>query len=454
MTILERPIVLTTFLGYDPRHPGHFGLGSGVLEDTLEPKAVRGMHDLFGPEMDRWTQVENRLKKIFADFGYAEIRTPALEHLEVFSHTVGDDTDIVEKQMYQIQQAEGSEKLVLRPEGTAAFMRAVIEHQLHRTGKPQRYFYYMSMFRHERPQKGRLRQFHQFGAEIINDGTAEADAEIIALLHHIYGTFGVTEYEVKINSVGDGTCRPIYKEKLKAFLLPQLSSLCELCQKRFERSPLRVLDCKRESCQAIVKNAPKITESLCDPCRDHHASLKRRLTSLGIPFEEDPSIVRGLDYYSRTAFEFTSNLLGAQSALVGGGRYDGLSTRFGEASFPAVGFGLGVERLMLVLEQKQSLKDETRTPSFYFAALGDAAFETLFPLSFRLKRKGIAVEMGYEPKGLKNLLKQADRSGARYTLILGDTELKDGKAPLKQMKDGTQELIELKQLESELTRRV
>ncbi len=415
------------------------------------------MHDIFGTEMARWTVVEERLKKIFSDFGYSEIRTPVLENLEVFTHTVGDETDIVEKQMYLIQSKDGKEdndKLVMRPEGTAAFLRAVIEHQLHRTGKPQRFFYYMSMFRHERPQKGRLRQFHQFGAEIINDPTAEADAEIIALLHKIYGSFGVTEYEVRINSVGDEVCRPLYKEKLKAYLQPHLSSLCELCQKRYERSPLRVLDCKRDSCQVIVKNAPKITDSLCEPCQTHHLALKKRLTSLGIPFEDDPSIVRGLDYYCRTAFEFTSNLLGAQSALVGGGRYDGLSTRFGEAAFPAVGFGLGMERLMLVLEQKQALKDESRQPLFFFAALGELAFDSLYPLSMKLKSEGVSVEMFYEPKGLKNLLKQADRSGAKYTLIVGETELKDGKAPLKNMKEGLQETIDLKQLESELRRRV
>jgi histidyl-tRNA synthetase len=311
------------------------------------------------------------------------------------------------------------------------------------------------MFRHERPQKGRLRQFFQFGGELIMDPSAEADAELIALLHQIYQTFGISEYEIRINSVGCSNCRPVYKEALKDFLRPKFNELCELCQKRFERSPLRILDCKRESCQALIKGAPLILDHLDEACRNHHAMLKARLDSAQIPFIEDPNIVRGLDYYSRTAFEFTSNLLGAQSALGGGGRYDGLSERFGEAAFPAVGFALGMERLMMVLEEKKVLPDTRRVPRYHFIALGEAAFELLYPLSLRLKRRGVWAEMGYAPdKSLKSQLKQANRNGASFTLILGETELQNQQALLKNMATGTQETISLNELEEELMRRI
>jgi histidyl-tRNA synthetase len=417
----------------------------------LKVKAVRGMHDLFGPELERWLAVEERAKKIFGDFGYQEIRTPVLEHIDVFKQTVGDETDIVEKQMYTVKGDE--DELVLRPEGTAAFLRSVIEHQLHQTGRPQRFYYYLSMFRHERPQKGRQRQFHQFGAELINDATPEADAELIVLLDAFLKAFDITEYEVRVNSVGDSECRPLYKEALKEYFRPHLAALCAECQKRFERSPLRILDCKKEACRALAEKAPRILDNLCGPCETHHKRVTQRLTAAGVKFIEDPSIVRGLDYYIRTAFEFTSNLLGAQSALAGGGRYDGLSQRFGETPFPAVGFGLGMERIMLALDAKQAILPQGRRPLYYFAALGEPAFDVLYPLSLALKRRGVGVEMVYEQKKLKDLLKLADRSGARYTLMLGDREIQEGSAPLKNMQERTQESLALSGLEEELFRR-
>jgi histidyl-tRNA synthetase len=418
----------------------------------VELKAVRGMNDLFGPEMDRWLVVESKARQIFKNFGYGELRTPVLEKLEVFSQTVGDDTDIVEKQMYLVA-GDDSEKLALRPEGTAAFMRAVVEHQLHQTGRPQRFYYYLSMFRHERPQKGRLRQFHQFGAEFINDDSPEADAELITLLDAFLKSFDISEYEVRINTVGCNNCRPAYKELLKAYLKPHFDSLCANCQKRFERSPMRVLDCKKEGCQKIALGAPRMVEHLCADCTSHHTNLKKRLTAADVKFIEDTSIVRGLDYYIRTAFEFTSSLLGAQSAIAGGGRYDGLSSRFSNTNFPGVGFGLGMERLMLILEQKQSVVAAPATPKFYFAPLGLDAFDLMFPLSLKLKRRGVAVEMTYGQKKLKDLLKLSDRSGAKFTLMIGDREIQEGQAALKDMANRTQENIAIGQLEEELYRR-
>lgn len=411
------------------------------------------MHDLYGEEIGSWRQIETTLFQLLKSFGYEEIRTPVLENLEVFKGTVGDETDIVEKQMYTIEKE--SETLVLRPEGTAAFMRAVLEHQLHQSGNPGRYFYYLPMFRHERPQKGRLRQFHQLGIEIINDPSPEADAEIIYLLDQIYRKFGLTEYEIRINSVGCNDCRPVYKEVLKKYFQPRLAELCELCQKRFERSPLRILDCKKESCKAIAEKAPLITDSLCETCRTHHFKLKDRLKLLSVTYIDDPHIVRGLDYYSRTAFEFTSDLLGSQSALGAGGRYDGLSARFGKANFPSVGLALGMERLVLALETKGILPKGKSHPQYFFAALGEKAFQILYPLAFQLKSQGIWVEMLYDAdRGLKNLLKHANRFEADHALIVGDTEVASGQAVLKDMKAGTQDTIALQGIAAELTRRI
>lgn len=405
-------------------------------------KAVRGMHDLFGLEMAKWHWIENQVRQVFLDFGYQEIRTPVLEQIEVFSKTVGDETDIVEKQMYQV--VKETESLVLRPEGTAGFMRAVLEHQLQRDPVSQRFFYYLPMFRHERPQKGRLRQFHQFGAELINDGSPEADAEVITLLDTVYRKLGITEYEIRINSLGCQDCRPIMKSKLMEFLRPRLNLLCELCQKRFERAPLRILDCKRESCQETLKGHPILSQSLCNQCTQHHDQLKKRLQEAHVNFVDDPSIVRGLDYYSSTAFEFTSSLLGAQSALGGGGRYDQLAERFGEKPFPAVGFALGMERLVIALEAKDALPKSISNPTLYLAALGNQALDLLFPLSLNLKKRGIRTEMSYEPeKSLKSHLKHANRIGCLFTLILGEDELRKKIALLKDMSQQTQIEISL-----------
>lgn len=410
------------------------------------------MNDLYGQELAVWQAVEEKIKAIFHTFGYQEIRTPVLEKVEVFKGAVGDDTDIVEKQMYSIEKE--SETLVLRPEGTASFIRAVLEHQLHRNGA-QRFYYYLPMFRHERPQKGRLRQFHQFGAELINDASPESDAEVIALLHEIYRAFGVTEYTVRINSVGCHDCRPVYKEKLKSYFQPFLPQLCEQCQKRFDRAPMRILDCKKESCKTIAAKAPVITDSLCVNCKTHHGTLQVRLQQAEIPFQNDPTIVRGLDYYARTAFEFTSPLLGAQDALGGGGRYDGISQRFDAEPFPAVGFGLGMERLMLALEAKNALPAPKIRKQVYLAPIGKPAFDFLFSLGMKLRQKGIAVDTAYDlDKGLKWHMKQSNRVGASYTLILGDEEMNQGFALLKEMQTGNQEQVKLADILPTLERKL
>lgn len=423
----------------------------------MEIKAVRGMNDLFGDELARWQFVENRLRRIMTNFGYAEIRTPTLEKVEVFK-AVGDETDIVEKQMYQVQDRGAHadskpEVLVLRPEGTAGFIRAVMEHGLGNTGHRGRYYYLGPMFRYERPQKGRLRQFHQLGAELIHDASPEADAELILLFDHILTNLGLqkTHYEIRINSVMCKDCRPAYREKLIGYFMPHKAELCDNCQRRLERAPMRILDCKNEACKKLAEKAPLGIDNLDEKCRVHHARVKACLDAEKVTYVEDPYIVRGLDYYSRTAFEFTSNLLGAQSALGGGGRYDGLSARFGKQDFASVGWAIGMERVMLALEATGTVFPKQPGPLAYFAAMGEKAFDLLFPLHHKLKKAGLAIDMPYEKdKGLKWLMKQADRVGAAYAVMVGDYELGSGQAVVKQLSTGTQENVALKDLETYL----
>lgn len=416
----------------------------------MEIRAIRGMNDLFGSDLENWLAVEKKIETIFGTFGYREIRTPVVEDKRVFSQTVGDDSDIVQKQMYEVK-GSADESLVLRPEGTASFVRAVLEHGLHNSNHPQRYFYSLPMFRYERPQKGRLRQFYQCGAELINDPTPAADAEIVILLDSIYQTLKVPQYTIKINSVGCEQCRPSYRDTLKAYFRPHLPSLCAECQKRYERSVMRILDCKNESCQALAKTAPKLIDNLCAICKEHHVKFRTCLIETGTKFEEDPTIVRGLDYYSQSAFEFTTTFIGAQNSLAGGGRYDGMATRFGAKPFPGVGFALGMERLMLALAEGKVLHAQPLLPLYSFLPVGPRAFEILYPLSFELKRHGVWVEMNYDAdKSLKSQLKTADRSGASFALILGDTEIENGMAILKNMKQHTQELVSIATLQEEL----
>ncbi len=422
-------------------------------------KSVRGMHDQWGTALHQWRWVEAQIYRVLETFGYEEIRTPVLEHMEVFSKAVGEDTEIVEKQMYQVQDRGGSsestpEILVLRPEGTAAFIRAVVEHGIHLQGGVGRYFYNLPMFRYERPQKGRLRQFHQFGAELILSAAPEADAECISLLDQIYKAFGLKEYSIRLNSLGNTASREAFKTALVSYFGPHVAQLDEVAQKKFHRTPLRILDSKDEKIQALAKNAPRIVDYLEPKSLEHYEAVKSCLKTSGVDFVEDPTIVRGLDYYSETTFEFTSELLGAQSALGGGGRYDGLSERFGVASFPAIGWALGMERLILALDQSGLLRSNESLPVAYFAPLGKGAFEKLYGMSVDFRRKGISVAMSYEKeKALKWQLKQADRARAAFAVIIGDNELAANQAIIKDLKSGQQSTIPLNDIEAELLRR-
>ncbi len=390
-------------------------------------------------EIGLWHKVEAAARDIFHLYGYAEIRTPALEKLELFSRGVGQDTDIVQKEMYVIRnEREGD--MALRPEGTASVVRAYNEHNLAASGAvPEKLYYMLPMFRHERPQAGRFRQFHQIGAEALGVDSPAIDAEMIALVFQLMQRLGVTAFEVQLNSVGCSACRPTYREKLKAHLAGSFEQLCQDCRSRFERNPMRVFDCKNEQCQAIVAAAPVMIDHYCDTCRVHFADAQEYLTILGVPFAIQPRMVRGLDYYIRTAFEFVSSSLGAQSAILGGGRYDGLSEDIGGDPLPGVGFAMGVERVISLMPNDLSpVKSDV-----FIAVLGATALKPAMALQRDLRRVGIRTDIEYQPKSLKSQMKKAGKAGVAFTVIIGENELQQGKLVVRDMAESTQKDVNI-----------
>lgn len=404
-------------------------------------KGIRGFKDILPDEISVWQFVEQKAREVFHLYGYSEMRTPILEKLELFVRGVGEDTDIVQKEMYLIPgQREGD--MALRPEGTAPIVRAYVEHMLYAKGdykdRPYKIYYIGPMFRHERPQAGRLRQFHQIGAEALGVEDPLVDAEILALLQSFLLSLDVRETQLQLNSVGCMTCRPVYREELRNYLKARLNALCENCQGRYERNPLRVLDCKNEGCRVIVSQAPLISNFYCSICKDHLQQLQDLLQSLNIPYVMNPRLVRGLDYYMRTAFEIVSDQLGAQNAIVGGGRYDGLAQDIGGPPVPGIGFAMGIERLISL----QKVKPESYIPDVFIAALGKEAKREAFLLQNQLRDAGIKTEILYQDdRSLKSQLRAADKFRARYVIILGDDELRTGELTLKNMQEGIQERI-------------
>jgi histidyl-tRNA synthetase len=388
---------------------------------------VKGMNDVLPAAVGRWHEMEAVARDVFALYGYREVRTPAVEKAQLFARGVGELTDIVNKEMYVFED-KGEELLALRPEGTAGTVRAFIEHGAYVEG-PQKWFYMGPMFRRERPQKGRYRQFHQIGCEAFGIAEPIIDAEQIALLADFLGRLGVNA-KLKLNTVGDRACRPAYLADLKAYLTGRKAELCPDCNDRIERNPLRVLDCKVASCQPVLNDAPRLVDRLCEGCRDHFAAVKGALDALGVPYEVDPRLVRGLDYYVRTAYEFTSDALGSQSAVAGGGRYDGLVETLGGPPTPGIGFALGQERLALILEQSGRSAPERRPEVFFVSADAAGALEAL-KRGAELRRAGVACDL--DPRGgkMKAQFKQAERVGARYALVLGANEVSSGQAKLK-----------------------
>ncbi len=404
----------------------------------METRSIRGFHDVLPEDVKRWHRVEETAKAVFELHGFSELRMPVLEFTEIFARSLGSTTDIVEKEMYTFADRDGS-SLTLRPEGTAGVARSYIENSMWAKSPVTKLYYTGMMFRHERPQKGRYRGFYQIGAELLGPEEPSADAELIAMVWNILESAGITKYlTLELSSLGDGSCRPQYKEKLVAFFAPERERLCENCLRRLETNPLRILDCKVKGCSEIASRAPRMIDSLCADCASHFAEVREALDSVGVPYVVNPGIVRGLDYYTRTVFEITTGELGSQNAVAAGGRYDGLVEELGGPRTPAVGFAMGMERLIL-LHQAAFPEGFSREMSVFIAHMGEEARKMAFRLASELRGLGIPTEMEYGGKSLKSQFKRADKSGARLTLIIGEDEIRRGVVKVRDMDTGRED---------------
>ena len=414
--------------------------------------AIKGFADILPGEVELWQLVEQKAREIFATYNFLEIRIPILEKTELFSRSLGETTDIVEKEMYTFadQDAKGS-LLTLRPEGTAGVVRSYVESEMYKVEPVRKLYYLGPMFRRERPQKGRTRQFHQVGAEALGRGDPFIDAEMLLLLRDYFESVGLQGTELQLNSLGCKQCRPPYRERLLDFLREHQGSLCANCRRRMERNPLRVLDCKEPGCIAATKGAPSILDSLCAACSEHFSTVQGLLTQNNLSYALNPRMVRGLDYYYRTTFEWINYQLGSQNAVAAGGRYDGLVEELGGPPIPGVGFALGIERLTLLL--RAHLPSSEKGPVIYIAWVGDRARQWSFGLVQALRRKGLVAEMEGDPRSLKSQMRRADKLNASNVLIAGDNEFAKGRVVLRNMRNKQQEEIELESVESILLER-
>ncbi len=401
----------------------------------MKLSAPRGTYDILPGEARKWQRLEGEIRRIAALYGFGEIRFPMFEHTELFLRGMGETGDVVQKEMYTFQDKD-ARSLTLRPEGTASVARAFIEHGLHMSALPFKCFYIAPNFRYEKPQKGRYRQHVQFGCECFGAAEAQADAEVIALAHAILNAFGDLGVTLHINSIGCKECRPVYQKELKNWLRAREDKLCATCRERLDRNPMRVLDCKVETCKAVTADAPVISDHLCPHCADFAEKLGTLLTEMGIAFIRDPRIMRGFDYYTGTVFEFISNDIGAQGTVAGGGRYDGLVEELGGTPTPGLGFGMGLERLLLVLEEKSLLPPEEASAALYLAPMGENASGICGKLCRELRKLGFAAETDLCGRSLKAQMKYADKLGARYTVVVGDDELTKGEIGIKNMQTG------------------
>ncbi len=398
-------------------------------------KTLRGMQDILPDDIIIWQFIEQQAKDIFEIYNFQEIRTPILEMAELFLRSIGEDTDIVEKEMYIFDDKKGR-KVALRPEGTASVVRAYIEHSLFNLPSPRKFYYIGPMFRYERPQKGRFRQFHQIGVEVFGVKSPSVEAELLYILKNFFEKLKINRLAFEINSIGCKECRQEYKEKLFSFLNDKISFLCNDCQRRFNKNPLRLLDCKVPTCRETLKDTPLILDYLCEECKAHFENFKEELSFLGIEFVINPKIVRGLDYYTKTVFEVTTTMLGAQNAVAAGGRYDDLVEMFGGPSTPAAGFAIGMERLVELCKQTISIGHKRQL--VYVSYAGKGIEGEARKLSNILRGKGINTETAYEELSLKAQLKRADKIGANWVIIVGEEEMKRNKYIWKNMKDSTQ----------------
>jgi len=406
----------------------------------LSIKALKGFKDILPDDVGLWQMIERKARDIFHRYGFEEIKVPILEKTELFVRTIGEGTDIVEKEMYTFEDRNGA-SITMRPEGTASVIRSYIENGLYVRGSVQRLYTIGPMFRHERPQKGRLRQFHQMSVEVLGSDRAKIDTEVMAMAWQLLQEIGL-EASLEINSLGCTACRPSFKETLQGFINERIEHLCEDCQRRSVSNPLRVLDCKSDHCQEQYSSAPSIIEHLCGVCSDHFDEVKQALDLLGVPYSVNPKMVRGLDYYTRTAFELITTELGAQGAIGAGGRYDGLVKQLGGPDVPGIGFAMGLERLVMLLSQKGELESPSGLDLF-LVTLGEVAHEKGFHLMQMLRSLGVRVMMDHEGRSMKNQMKQANKQKAKFALILGENELANREVALKDMLSGEQEVVGL-----------
>ncbi len=411
--------------------------------------AVRGVHDILPAEAAKWARIEATARRVFEAYGYEEIRLPIFERTELFARGIGEVTDIVQKEMYTFEDRAG-ESVTLRPEATASLLRAYIEHGLHVQPKPVRLHTMGPMFRYERPQAGRYRQFHQLNVEALGDEHPALDAQVIAMLVDFFRALGLDRrLALQVNSLGDAKCRPVYRERLTGYLKTHAEALCAECRERTDRNPLRVLDCKNPACRPVLDRAPSVLDSLCADCAQHFQEVRAYLEAMGIAYRVDARLVRGLDYYVRTTFELTTTELGAQNAVAGGGRYDGLIELLGGPPDPGIGFAIGVERVALLLADGREDGARGRGPVAFLIPLGEEALKRLLSVA-REARAAVPVEVGYGDRKLRAELERANRSGAAWAVIVGETELAAGSAVLRDMKSGQQQQVPLPELARKL----
>jgi len=412
-------------------------------------QAPKGTKDIYGADMALWQQIEGKMREICKTFGIEEIRTPMFEHTELFLRGVGDTTDIVQKEMYTFND-KGNRSITLRPESTAGVARAYIEHGMHNNVQPTKLYYIAPTFRYEKMQAGRQRQFHQFGIEMFGSYSPALDAEVISVAAQLIESLGIKNIELRINSLGGPECRAKYNKMLKEFIGDNLTHLCKECQDRYERNPLRVLDCKEEGCKKIIANAPSVLDCLGDECREHFETLKAILDEMGIKYVVDPQIVRGLDYYTRTVFEFVTTSIGAQGTVCGGGRYDNLIEEVGGPKTGAVGFGLGMERLILTLQAQNGKEEYKAERHIYIGSIGQKGFIKAQAVTLALRKSGIMADCDTVGRSVKAQMKYANKIGAKYSVIIGDDEVENDSISLKNMETSESETIKLSQLEEKM----
>lgn len=407
--------------------------------------APRGTKDILPEQVLNWVELEKKIREICKLYGYEEIRTPIFEHTELFQRGIGEGTDVVDKEMYTFTD-RGERSITLRPENTAAVVRAYLQNKLYANGGLTKLFYIGSMFRYDRPQAGRLREFHQFGVEALGEKNPAVDAEIILLAWDFLKSLGLEDLKLKINTVGCPACRPIYRQKLREYFTEYKDELCEDCQRRIEKNPLRLLDCKVDGEKEFVEDAPKIETCLCDECREHFNQVQKFLQAAKVDFEIDSRLVRGLDYYTKTAYEIQYTPLGAQAAVAGGGRYDGLVEEIGGNPTPGIGFAMGIERILIALEKQNLLKSTENKSEVFIVASGAEAEVYAFEILTDLRRRNISATMDFAKRTMKAQMKQAAKSGAKFALIIGEDEVNSKTVTIKNLETSEQEKISLQDL--------